>query len=598
MGSVVTEGELRMMPAFGPRLVLLAALVLAACSEADVAATTDPCPTPLIEADPGRTAIVRLPMRDCARLVTSVHFPTGAGPWPVILVRTPYGRGEEGMMPVDGAKLQFVPRGYVVVSQDVRGRFGSDGEFVVWQYEGIDGADTLAWIERQPWFNGRVGVWGASYLGFTAIAAAAARPDLVQAAVLQVTQSDFYRAAYEHGVIRADTAGTWLLGMAERDGFRMTSDEDRGKAVLEFPLNEADRRTIGEHTIDDAFMANGTDSDWYRKAVDPADFRALDTPIYMAAGWFDFMVAGQLADWNALVGHRAGRDLFLTIGPWTHVMGTMDQHDFDFPDGRSLIHDLGREAVFFDRYLKDADDAVFDATPVAWYDGGRGVWSASDRLWPAATRDLVWYAAEISGAHGCAPLGTLSSVAATRETQADWIYDPHEPIHLNGGQLIDFALWGMRREINWCAEAAAVLESEPLTEALEIAGTITVSLRVAVDTADSSIFTRLYLVDADGQAYNLREGAMLLSHREGDARKVAYSPGERVTLDIPLAPLRWTLQPGQRLGLAVAGSGYPLIVPHTNTAGDWTAARDPQPTTQSLYAGQGPEATVLRMQVR
>lgn len=137
------------MPRSQRLLVLLLSLLAVGCAAGPDLAV-DPCASPYVEADPGRTAIVRLPMRDCARLVTSVHFPEGEGPWPVILVRTPYGRGEEGMMPIDGAKLQFVPRGYVVVSQDVRGRFGSDGEFTVLQYEGVDGADTLSWIERQP----------------------------------------------------------------------------------------------------------------------------------------------------------------------------------------------------------------------------------------------------------------------------------------------------------------------------------------------------------------------------------------------------------------------------------------------------------------
>lgn len=580
------------------RLLAPTLIALVACAP-DPEAAVDPCPSPLVETDSGRTAIVRLPMRDCARLVTSVHFPEGEGPWPVILVRTPYGRGEDGMMPIDGAKIQFVPRGYVVVSQDVRGRFGSDGEFTVWQYEGVDGADTLAWIERQPWSNGRVGVWGASYIGFTALAAATARPDLVQAIVVQVTQSDFYRAAYEHGLIRADTSATWLLGMRERDAFSLVDEATRERAVLEFPLTEGDVRTVGPQTLDDDFLAHGTSDDWYRIALDPADFRALDTPTYMAGGWFDFMVAGQLADWDALVARRDGRDLQLVLGPWTHVMGVGDAHEYAFPAAGNLGFDLGRQADFFDRYLRDVDPVRHDTTPVRWYDGGLGVWRAGERIWPSGAREIVWYAAEATGAVGCAPMGTLSSAAATRETAASWTYDPHAPIRLNGGQLIDFGLWGMRREIDWCAEQAAVFETAPLAGELEIAGAIAVDLRVASDAPDTAFFARLYLVDADGTTYNLREGAALLSHREGDAAKVDYTPDTRATLTIPMAPLRWTLQPGQRLGLAVASSGYPLIVQHTNVAGpDWVAVRDPQPAQQTLVAGQGAEATRLRIEVR
>lgn len=585
------------MPRIQRLLVLSLSLLAAACAtEPELA--RHPCPSPYVEADPGRTAIVRLPMRDCATLVTSVHFPEGAGPWPVILVRTPYGRGEEGMMPIDGAKLQFVPRGYVVVSQDVRGRFGSDGEFTVWQYEGVDGADTLAWIERQPWFNGRVGVWGASYIGFTALAAATARPDLVQAIVVQVTQSDFYRAAYEHGLIRADTSGSWLLGMRERDSFSLVDEATRERAVLEFPLTEGDLRTVGPQTLDDDFLVHGTSDDWYRIALGPSDFRALDTPMYMAGGWFDFMVAGQLADWDALVERRDGRDLQLVLGPWTHVMGSATPMNFRSPTAAtsgstSDVRPIFRPLPARRRPGRSRSDAR------ALVRRGLGAWREGGRIWPAEAREVVWNAAEATGAVGCAPEGTLSPSPATRETTADWSYDPHEAIRLNGGQLIDFGLWGMRREIDWCAEAAAVFETAPLAESLEIAGAIAVDLRVASDAPDTAFFARLYLVDNDGVAYNLREGASLLSHREGDAAKVSYTPGQRVTLTIPMAPLRWTLQPGQRLGLAVASSGYPLIVPHTNVAGpDWVAVRDPEPAQQTLIAGRGAEATRLRIEAR
>lgn len=574
--------------------------VVACSSEPAANPAADPCEPPALTARPGDTLQIMLPMRDCVRLGTNVHFPReGAGPWPVILVRTPYGKGGDEHMPLDFTPLLFSQHRVVIVNQDTRGRFSSEGEFVPFVHERADGADTMAWIEQQPWFNGKLAVWGASYLGFTALMNMAARPDLVSAAVLHVTRSDLYGTGFENGIIRADTSGNWLLWMAERDAVSFHGEDVFERAILEFPLNEGDRRTIGESHIDDYFLENRTRNRWYLDALDPDEIAALDTPVYLMGGWFDFMVGGMLDDWDRLFARRAGQDMYLTVGPWTHLMGVTPDHDYPFPDAESIVHDVARQAAFLDHYLRPEDrDGSFDAVPVRYYDGGAGAWQRTRRLWPAATVNLDFYAAGATASVDCSGGAVLSAAAPISETVATWTYDPYEPIWMAGGLLIDFERWGMRREIDWCAEPAALsFETAPLTTPVELAGTPEVQLRVASSAADTVFATRLYLVDTDGRAYNLREGAMLLSHREGNAEPVAYTPGSRVTLRIPLPPLRWTLQPGQRLGLVVTSSMVPFIVPHTNVAGDWTAVRDPLPAQQTVIAGSGDGATRLRLPI-
>lgn len=293
--------------------------------------------------------------------------------------------------------------------------------------------------------------------------------------------------------------------MRERDSFSLVDEETRERAVLEFPLTEGDVRTVGPQTLDDEFLWHGSSDDWYRIALAPEQFRLLDTPMYMAGGWFDFMNAGQLADWDALVERRNGRDLQLILGPWTHVMGLGDAHQYPFPEASNLVFDLGRQADFFDRYLRDVDSVIYDTPPVRWYDGGLGIWRQGDRIWPADAREVTWHAGEATGAVGCKPKGVLSPIAATRETMAFWTYDPHQPIHLNGGQLIDFSLWGMRYEIDWCVEPAAVFETDPLAASLEIAGSIAVDLRVASDAPDT-VFLR-------GSTWSIRTASPTTSAR-------------------------------------------------------------------------------------
>jgi len=331
---------------------------------------------------PGASVRVMVPMRDCTRLATNVILPDGPGPYPVIVVRTPYGRANSEFLPLPGiGEAMFAPHGYAVVEQDTRGRFNSEGRFVPYLVERDDTVDTLDWIARQPWFNGKLGVWGLSYLGLTAELAMVARPELVDAAVVGEIRSDFYGAAFERGNIRADTVGLWLLGLLDKHNLNFSTPQEQARAMLQFPLIDGDVRVVGEN-IDfiDVFAEHTFEDAFWTEDLSRAQLVATDIPVMMLDGWFDLFAEGMLDDWTALRVARGGRDQYIVVGPWTHLLGFVDQ-DFSFPNGGSIANFLDDMVAFFDRYLKGEKLAMPTAR---YYDGGLSRWRSGNALWPAA----------------------------------------------------------------------------------------------------------------------------------------------------------------------------------------------------------------------
>ena len=261
-------------------------------------------------------------MPDGVVLVADRWFPRRqADNRPTVLIRTPYGRNIMGSL----GRL-YAERGYQVVVQSCRGTFGSEGEWAPLRHEQADGHATLEWVAAQPWFDGRLVMWGGSYLGLTQWAIAEDAPEFVKALCFQVTASNFRDAVvFPGGSFALETALAWMYQVRHQElGWRkvLRSQARSGKLLAAasnvLPLGRCDTATIGEPApfYQDWLQHSTPGDEWW----DPVDFgQHLDKvpPASLVGGWYDLFLPAQVADYEAL--RRAGRPARLTVGPWTHA---------------------------------------------------------------------------------------------------------------------------------------------------------------------------------------------------------------------------------------------------------------------------------------
>ena len=507
-------------------------------------------------------------MRDGARLATDVYLPDGHGRVPAVLVRLPYDKsGRYTFMPRFASHVN--ERGYAFVAQDVRGKFRSEGETVPFVHEIEDGYDTLDWVAGQPWCDGRVGMWGDSYYGFTQWAAAASGHPALKAIVPRVTSTDFkvsnwwgdsvvllYAAQY--------LAECWL---------------DQWMYHIHFDWNV---RPLA-HAFDEAFAAIGRRSaacDAMLRLQAPQAlahsqgghrFDSLRIPALHSVGWFDNISPYSLEDYERVV---AGDGQ----GPLQYLIGDATDHEMyhlrHVPIDEANDHDANDSAVerlipeilspgldFFDTFVKGMDDAA--AVPRArWFLGNVG-WRTSPSWPPPESRELRLYLGSPEKAAGSIEGGVLLPVPDAVAGAADWVHDPADLVPSTTED--PFALlhpWEDEREVQG-RDDVLTFTGEPLTEPLDLAGPVGVRFTVSSTCSSMHVYVKLCDVFPDGTVHMLVRGETLVRDR-GYGRPV----------ELGMSHTAYRLSPGHRLRLSIASSDYPLYLWHPGTDEDpWSATK-------------------------
>ena len=256
---------------------------------------------------------VDVPMRDGVRLSANVFRPTAPARVPAILYRTPYGKGAD----ITPNYQAFVDHGYAVVVQDVRGRYDSEGTFRPLEQEGRDGYDTIEWIARQPWSDGRVGMTGGSYLGIAQWKAALLNNPHLKAIFPWVSGSDDYRDRFYSpgGALKLGGRLLWMNENLRLPGYRA----DFAKYVLHLPLRTADRSATGQASeMYQAALRHPAYDGFWRSMSTREQSAKIKIPAFVVGGWYDNFVESDLEGFAAL--HRRSGVHRLMIGPWAHDM--------------------------------------------------------------------------------------------------------------------------------------------------------------------------------------------------------------------------------------------------------------------------------------
>jgi predicted acyl esterase len=437
-------------------------------------------------------------MRDGAVLRADVYQPASGGPWPVLLVRTPYDKQDPDILGVLDP-LAAVRRGFMVVIQDVRGRFRSEGDWEPMVHERDDGFDAVRWAARLPGSSGRVGMYGPSYLGHAQWAAMSATPRELLVAAPAFTWSDPYDGLVARG-------GACELGLVTQWSETLDSDVPRR----------------------------------------PEEGRPIATlPTFTVAGWYDAFLQGSLD--NYIDARARGQPTQLVVGPWSHndQSGRIGRLDFGAAADSSSLDGSGslrsRELDWLERYLMPHRPPRSAEPPILVFVMGVNQWRRLDE-WPPAAKETSWYLR----ADGCLSVRPPGA----HEPPDTFSFDPADPVPTLGGAILltpDFPAGPLdQREIEDRPDVL-VYTGEPLSVPLEVVGRVRVHV-VAVSSAPSTDWVaRLCDVDADGVSVNIVDGVL----RVDDADPC---PREHV---IDLWSTAHVFLPGHRVRVQITSSSFP-----------------------------------------
>jgi hypothetical protein len=524
---------------------------------------------------------VHLPMRDGVRLCANVFRPAGAGRFPALLVRTPYGKGAD----ITPNYQAFVDRGYVVVLQDVRGRFHSGGVFDPFRQETPDGEDTLAWIISQPWSNGEVGMMGGSYLGIVQWRLALAGNAHLKAIFPTVSGFDDYldRFYSTGGALKLGHRLSWIADNLKAPDF---VPPEFPRLVLHLPLRTADRAAAGQRIemFQTALDHAAYDAFWRSVSVRQRLDR-VRAAVYSAGGWYDNFVESDLEAFAAL--RRLGRPARLLVGPWPHNMSAPFPGVNFGPAAAVPLRTL--QLAWFDYWLKPGPDRKPPAGgPLRVFVMGANRWR-DEQEWPLQrTRWTPLYLA--SGGRGANTLGGDGALAPRpprRQPPDRYTYEPRNPVPTLGGPVCcnpKIFPWGpmdqrpveKRRDV-------LVYSSRPLKADLEVTGPVKVILHVSTSAPDTDFTAKLIDVFPDGHARNLTDGILRLRYRHSLETPVPVHPGEICAITIDAGVTSNVFRAGHRVRLEVSSSNFPRFDRNPNTGRPVAEETELRSASQAVY---------------
>ena len=529
---------------------------------------------------------IMVPMRDGIKLATDIYRLEGAARTPVLVVRTPYNKdGLAGSSDIFDI-LRAVQAGYTVVTQDVRGRYASEGVFNPHVQETADGLDAFAWAATQPWSNGVLGTFGGSYLGCTQWLPARAQPQALRAMAPSITFSDSYEGCMYQGGAKVLHDLRWAV--ADIVPAEIERRINHGEKVLECdtPLDVDAALTelpLARHPLIREYaafylewLAHPTADDYWLASSPQAGYEQISVPALNVSGWYDIFLWSTCQNYMGMKRRggteEARRNQRLIIGPWTHgnFSGSFPEREFGW-DGSSAAIDLpGIHLRWFDRWLKEVDNGIDQEPPVMIFVMGVDEWRR-EADWPLPdTQYHPYYLHSSGGANTLHGDGTLSTEPPGDESSDVYLYNPLRPVPTVGGQVIlpGGNAMGPRDQCEVESRDDVLVFSTPVLEgAIEVTGPIELRLFVSSSATDTDFTGKLVDVHPDGRAMILTEGILRARYRNSFTDPALMEPGTVYELRLNLWATANVFLPGHRIRLEVSSSNFPRFDRNSNTGG-------------------------------
>jgi uncharacterized protein len=553
-----------------------------------------------------REANVRIPLRDGVTLSTDIYRPDTVGKFAAILVRTPYNRATAASVP---QSYWFAERGYVVLQQDVRGRWDSDGKFYAFKNEANDGFDVDEWVGKQPWFSGKLGTMGGSYVGYTQWAQAFRGSKNLVAMVPALTTPDIYgNWFYIGGAFHYGFGFPW--GGISIDGHtaQYNTGNDWPDMFAHLPIDTADEAAFHRTPHYRDWVSHPTHDSYWNGISYTSDYDKVGIPALSVDGWFDIFLRGALHDDQEVRKQgktpqaRTGKRLM--IGPWAHSTGLRvalrgngaDPNPTDFGDYAEV--DMQKlQLRWFDYWLKGIDNGVTTEPPIKIFVMGENYWRYENE-WPLArTRYMNYYIQSAGKANSAIGDGTLSTNVPAANGADKFVYNPNSPVPSMGGNVccsvVPSGPWDQRPVER--RDDVLVYTTPAMTEPLEVTGPIAMKLFAQTSAKDTDWTGKLVDVRPDGFAQNIQSGIVRARYRGGEGKAASLlEPGKIYEYTIDMWATSHVFLPGHKIRLELSSSDFPRFDRNLNTGDDTGKSTRMEMAQQTiLHSAQYPSHLVL-----
>jgi predicted acyl esterase len=512
----------------------------------------------------------RIEARDGVELAADIFFPEGKGPFPTLLLRTPYGRGRLWQSPQGWGRL--VGYGYALVAVDVRGRNDSDGVWTPWVSDNDDAADVIEWITSQPWCAGKIGLIGGSYEGLTQWWAAAAYPSRIACMVpLAIGGLACDRPFFGTGI--ASQYRIWWMNLVSGKTMQYHGGPSWSAGMMHTPLSTLDEkfglpRSAWQNYVRGELAFGGDAGTLSRDAISQ-----VDVPVFIGVGWWDDQEA--MRTWEALQDSKASRDCRLLIGAWDHAGNLAPRATLGGLDvSSSVIDTIAYLERFLASHLKGVSAAMDGDPRCRIFQTGAGRW---DNLadWPEpAARATVLFLTSDGDARTLSGNGRLVSAIEDCSGSDTFVYDPNEPAK----EVTDLArfVWAdppLDQRYLQRRSDALVYTTDILTQPVHISGRYRLSLHLSSDRADTDLYVSISDVEPDGRAIGLaprtvHSASLRLRYRNGP-RAEPLERGTIYEIEIEGSWLHHVFKPGHRIRVMLTSGNFPLMTRNAGTCRPW-----------------------------
>jgi len=532
---------------------------------------------------------IEIPMRDGIKLATDLYFPKNEnGPFPVILMRTPYNKA---ILKPYGA--YFSRQDYVYAIQDVRGRFESQGDWEPFIYEGEDGYDSIEWLAAQDWSSGKIGMYGGSYSAYVQYAAAILNPPHLVTLIPNISSATpFDNMPYEGGVLVMGGNIRWvdivensktIEDMQKKAKEIFTKDWNTLLSYL--PVIDLDKKILGkENPYWRQWIKHNTDDSYWEKGNYLKKLRELDIPVFLQSGWFDPGNRGTKLAYSHLK-HSKNKYIKMIMGPWEH---TDQSSKYLYGQDLGEAADIGLINLYikwFDYWLKGKDNGITNEPLVQVFNFGPNNWLKADTYPLPATSFIKYYISSEKGANTSGGDGKLQTKKSSSTRQYDtYTYDPGDPSPC----FIDFLKKRALERYNNLVvsrEDMLVYETAPFEQPLTIAGPISAVLYASSSAKDTDWFVTIYVVAEDGEisSMGMTWGALRARYRNSMSTPKFLEKDKIYEFTIDLSHTGNTFSKGERIRMEISSASFPEYSRNLNTGGHNEMETEYVSAVQKIY---------------